>query len=138
MGIRHVFVYGTLMRGMRNHDHFCGDALTIEPAVTIGRLYHLPYGFPAMFDVPDGQVFGEVMTFPNIVKTVERLDMLEGYRPCDSRSHYIRVERIVTVLNGKTAQAWIYVYPKERPIYPDFIQVHSGCWREHLSSSSTL
>lgn len=85
----------------------------------------------------EGRVFGEVMTFPDIEKTLARLDRLEGYRP-GGESHYIRVERIVTVLNGKIAQAWIYVYPKERPIYTDFIQVHSGCWREHLSSSPTL
>jgi gamma-glutamylcyclotransferase (GGCT)/AIG2-like uncharacterized protein YtfP len=115
---------------MSNHDRYCRDALTIEPAVTTGRLYHLPYGFPAMFDAPDGEVFGEVMTFPDIVKTLERLDHLEGYRPGDTRSHYIRIEKPVTILNsGRVVPAWVYVYPKDR-LQPDFIPIQTGYWRE--------
>jgi len=125
------------MRGMGNHDRFCRDALTIEPAVTTGRLYHLPYGFPAMFDAFDGHVFGEVMTFPNIEKTIERLDWLEGYRPDDSRSHYIRVQKSVTILKGGSKiPAWVYVYSKDR-LQPDFVPVSSGCWREFLFLQKT-
>lgn len=128
MWIRHIFVYGTLKRGMSNHNRFCGDALTIEPAVTTGRLYHLPYGFPAMFDALEGQVFGEVMTFPDIRKTLERLDRLEGYHPADGRSHYIRIDKAVSILNGdRVVSSWIYTYPNDR-LRPDFIRVPSGCW----------
>lgn len=128
MGIRHIFVYGTLKRGMGNHDRFCSDALTIEPAVTTGRLYHLPYGFPAMFDAPDGQVFGEVMTFPDIAKTLERLDLLEGYRPGDAGSHYIRIEKsVIDTNNGERSPAWVYVYPKDR-MRPCFTQIPLGHW----------
>jgi len=117
---------------MSNHERFCSDALTIEPAVTTGRLYHLPQGFPAMFDAPDGQVFGEVMTFPDIAKTLERLDRLEGYRPGDGRSHYIRIEKNTKILNGgKVVPAWVYIYPKDR-LQPDFILVPSGCWGEFV------
>ncbi|HOY64726.1 MAG: Gamma-L-glutamyl-butirosin B gamma-glutamyl cyclotransferase [bacterium ADurb.Bin236] len=135
MGISRLFVYGSLMSGFWNHERYCRDALTIEPAVTTGRLYHLPYGFPAMFDALDGQVLGEVMTFPDIAKTLEHLDRLEGYRPGDSRSHYIRIEKSVSILNGgKKAPAWVYVYPKERQ-RPDFILVPSGCWRRFLMPS---
>jgi gamma-glutamylcyclotransferase (GGCT)/AIG2-like uncharacterized protein YtfP len=124
------------MSGFWNHERYCGDALTIEPAVTTGRLYHLPYGFPAMFDAPDGQVFGEVMTFPDIERTLERLDRLEGYRPGDDSSHYIRIKKIVTILNsGQVVPAWGYVYPKDR-LRPDFIPVPSCCWREFMKSES--
>ena len=58
-----IFCYGTLMRGQINHARYCADALTIEPAVTTGRLYHLPMGYPAMIEADDGQVFGQAMTF---------------------------------------------------------------------------
>jgi len=129
LDIHHVFVYGTLKKGQRNHDRFCGDALTIETAVTTGRLYDTTYGFPAMFDTQDGQVFGEVMTFPNIEKTLSRLDRLEGYRPSDTRSHYIRIDKFVTVLNsGSEVSAWIYMYPKDR-LCSMLIPVTSGCWQ---------
>jgi gamma-glutamylcyclotransferase (GGCT)/AIG2-like uncharacterized protein YtfP len=117
------------MRGMSNHDRFCGDALTIEPAVTTGRLYHLPFGFPAMFDAPDGQVLGEVMTFPDIEKTLEHLDRLEGYRPGDNRSHYIRTEKLVKILKTMIVlPVWVYVYPLNR-LRLDFILISSGHWR---------
>jgi gamma-glutamylcyclotransferase (GGCT)/AIG2-like uncharacterized protein YtfP len=113
---------------MCNHDRFCGDALTIEHAVTTGRLYHLPYGFPAMFDAPDGQVFGEVITFPDIEKTLKRLDRLEGYSP-GGESHYIRIEKTVTLRNSKKiVPAWGYAYPKDR-LRTDMILIHSGHWR---------
>ncbi|OQA87769.1 MAG: Gamma-L-glutamyl-butirosin B gamma-glutamyl cyclotransferase [bacterium ADurb.Bin236] len=128
MAIKHVFVYGTLKRGQRNHDRFCGDALTIESAVTTGRLYQTPYGFPAMFDAPDGQVFGEVMTFPDIEKTLERLDKLEGYRPGDSRSHYLRIEKSVRIVGiERVVHAWTYTYLISK-LRSEFTPVPHGCW----------
>ncbi len=129
MEIQHIFVYGSLMTGFWNHDRFCRDALTIEPAVTTGCLYHLPQGYPAMFDASDGQVFGEVMTFPDIKKTLEHLDRLEGYRP-GGESHYIRIEKTVTIQNNRAViPAWVYVYPKDS-LRPDFIPVPTGKWRK--------
>jgi len=47
-----LFVYGTLKRGFWNHDRFCTRAISIKPATTWGRLYHLPAGFPAL-EVPE-------------------------------------------------------------------------------------
>jgi len=136
MGISRLFVYGTLKQGMSNHGRFCGDALTIEPAATTGRLFHLPYGFPAMFDAPDGQVFGEVMTFPDIEKTIEAMDYLEGYRPT-GRCHYLRIAKQVTIRSkNKTVLAWVYVYPQDRleEIMRIGEVVSGGCWRKHIST----
>ncbi len=47
-----VLVYGTLKRGQWNHDRFCRHALDIRPATTVGRLYDLPAGFPAL-EIPE-------------------------------------------------------------------------------------
>lgn len=49
--IFHLFVYGTLKRGYWNHELFCQDAIFIQPASIIGRLYELPSGIPVL-DVP--------------------------------------------------------------------------------------
>lgn len=46
------FVYGTLRRGQTNHDRFCRNAIDIRPATTLGRLYLLPAGYPAL-EVPE-------------------------------------------------------------------------------------
>ena len=50
-----VLVYGTLKRGQWNHDRFCRHALDIRPATTVGRLYDLPAGFPAL-EIPQGAI----------------------------------------------------------------------------------
>jgi len=125
------------MSGFWNHDRYCRDALTIEPAVTTGWLYHLPYGFPAMFDAPDGQVFGEVMTFPDIEKTLEALDNLEGYHPA-GRCHYLRITKQITLLgDGRTVSAWVYMYPeiRLREIQRIGTFIHHGCWRSFIKLS---
>ena len=47
--ILRLFVYGTLKRGYWNHQRFCAQARSIEPAVVWGRLYHLHAGLcPAL------------------------------------------------------------------------------------------
>jgi len=133
--ISRIFVYGTLLSGMSNHKRFCGDALTVVPAVTTGRLYHLPYGFPAMFDTPDGQVVGEVMTFPDIEKTLERLDRLEGYHP-GGMSHYLRtLKKAVMTGIDEPISVWAYVYPHQRlmEISRDLKHIENGCWRTFFS-----
>jgi gamma-glutamylcyclotransferase (GGCT)/AIG2-like uncharacterized protein YtfP len=58
-----IFVYGTLKRGYWNHDRFCSRAISIEPATTWGRLYHLPAGFPAL-EIPDGCILAHGTTDP--------------------------------------------------------------------------
>ncbi len=43
-----LFVYGTLKRGQPNHGRFCRGVLEIRGATARGRLYDLPFGFPAL------------------------------------------------------------------------------------------
>jgi len=49
-----ILVYGTLKRGQWNH-RFCHHAVDIRPGVVMGRLYHLPAGFPAI-EIPPAAV----------------------------------------------------------------------------------
>lgn len=58
-----LFVYGTLKRGLANHRAFCARALQIQPATIIGRLYHLPVGYPAA-QIPRGQILLEASHDP--------------------------------------------------------------------------
>ena len=51
-----MFFYGTLKRGHRNHDHFCRGARFVDEATLRGRLYDLPFGYPALV-VPEEDVF---------------------------------------------------------------------------------
>ncbi len=49
-----LFVYGTLKRGFPNHDHFCRNAIDIQPATVWGRLYDLG-AYPAL-EVPEESI----------------------------------------------------------------------------------
>ena len=52
-----MFFYGTLKRGERNHEHYCGGALRVEEAAVRGELYDLPsFGYPALV-VPEESVY---------------------------------------------------------------------------------
>jgi gamma-glutamylcyclotransferase (GGCT)/AIG2-like uncharacterized protein YtfP len=51
-----IFVYGTLKQGFHNYARYCRGVLSIERAVTLGRLYGLPQGYP-MLDVPADRAF---------------------------------------------------------------------------------
>ena len=61
--ILRLFVYGTLKRGYWNHQRFCAQARSIEPAVVWGRLYHLHAGFPAL-EVPEGLILARATADP--------------------------------------------------------------------------
>jgi gamma-glutamylcyclotransferase (GGCT)/AIG2-like uncharacterized protein YtfP len=52
-----MFFYGTLKRGERNHERYCGGALRIERAAVRGDLYDLPvFGYPALV-VPEDYIY---------------------------------------------------------------------------------
>lgn len=50
-----VFVYGTLKRGMWNHEQFCAGAVSIKEAVVRGRLYETDCGLPVL-QVPEADI----------------------------------------------------------------------------------
>ena len=126
--VRHLFVYGSLLRGAANHARFCADALTIEPASTTGRLYDLLAGFPAMVEAADGTVYGEAMTFPDLGAALPRIDFLEGYRAAaPERSLYLRHIRPVTLLcPQRTVAAYCYVWGG--PLPQGVVPIPSGRW----------
>jgi len=130
---KRVFAYGTLLRGGSNHERFCADALTIEPASTTGRLYDLLAGFPAMVSSAFGTVYGEAMTFPSIDEALARLDCLEGYRrERPGHSLYVRRVQNVTLLDsGETVPAYCYVWAGALPA--GVIVIPSGRWRVRSS-----
>ena len=52
-----MFFYGTLKRGERNHELYCGGALRVEGAAVRGDLYDHPLiGYPALI-VPEESIY---------------------------------------------------------------------------------
>src|SRR5919112_580310 len=115
-----MFFYGTLKRGERNHERFCGGALRVEEGAVSGDVYDLPFGYPALVvpresihafgtgdfarDVEEQwrlgrkpvsllegpRVFGEIFAFDDPESRLPALDRLEGFDPADTSSHYRR------------------------------------------------
>lgn len=129
------------MRGQRNHKRFCRGALEIEHATVRGRLYDLPYGFPALV-VPEADVqgtgaiayapteyhtlpgsgspgwdvvHGELMVFDDPERRLDALDVLEGYVPGEE-SLYERV-LIPVAAAGEVVLAWAYRVEKATGVY---------------------
>jgi gamma-glutamylcyclotransferase (GGCT)/AIG2-like uncharacterized protein YtfP len=50
-----IFVYGSLKRGLSNHERYCRGVLEVREATVRGRLYELPFGFPGLV-VPEADV----------------------------------------------------------------------------------
>ena len=118
-----VLVYGTLRSGMPNDRLWRGaGARSIRAILPGARLYDLPYGFPAVVLLDDGEsagepvVHGELVTCEDMPELIRALDRLEGYDPDrpPERNHYQRVLVEVEVPSGERLPAWIYVYTADR------------------------
>jgi gamma-glutamylcyclotransferase (GGCT)/AIG2-like uncharacterized protein YtfP len=134
-----MFFYGTLKRGERNHERFCGGALRVEEGTVRGDVYHLPFGYPALVvpgesicafgtgdytrdaeeqrrldreveSLPEGpRASGEIFAFDDPELRLPALDRLEGFDPADASSHYRRVLLPVETNEGSVLLAWAYV-----------------------------
>lgn len=120
-----VFVYGSLLSGLQNHDYL-GDAELLGTATLAPGVYAmLDLGsFPGLVDDPDGpRIQGEVYRVDAL--TLRRLDRLEGHP-----AFYRR--RLVGVEAGPVRAAWVYVLEGRRPNGPE--PVASGDWRTYLTA----
>ncbi|MER5431912.1 gamma-glutamylcyclotransferase family protein [Streptomyces sp. NPDC002588] len=108
------FVYGTLRPGEANHDLFLrGRTLREEPARLRGAVLYDGPGYPYAVEEPEGggTVAGDLVTaLPGeYARLLAELDRLEEYTPGDPRNLYERVVREVTVGDGGSSRAWVYV-----------------------------
>jgi gamma-glutamylcyclotransferase (GGCT)/AIG2-like uncharacterized protein YtfP len=141
-----MFFYGTLKRGERNHERFCGGALRVEEGAVRGEVYELSFGYPALVvpeesicalgtgdyardaeeqrrlghgpvPLPESpRVFGEIFAFDDPESRLPALDYLEGFDPTDASSHYRRVLLPVLTNEDSILLAWAYVVEKSSGI----------------------
>jgi gamma-glutamylcyclotransferase (GGCT)/AIG2-like uncharacterized protein YtfP len=142
-----MFFYGTLKRGERNHERYCGGALSVEKGAVRGDVYALPFGYPALV-VPgesihafgtgnfardaeeqrrlgrgvvpllEGpRVIGEIFAFDDPESRLPALDRLEGFDPADAKSHYRRVLLSVETKKNSVLLAWAYVVEESSGIH---------------------
>jgi gamma-glutamylcyclotransferase (GGCT)/AIG2-like uncharacterized protein YtfP len=149
-----MFFYGTLKRGERNHERYCGGALSVEEGAVRGEVYDLPFGYPALVvpgesiyafgtgnfarDVEEQwrlgrgpvplmegpRVLGEIFAFDDPESRLPAIDHLEGFDPADTSSHYRRVLLPVETADGSVLLAWAYVVEQSSGTH-----LPEGIWR---------
>jgi gamma-glutamylcyclotransferase (GGCT)/AIG2-like uncharacterized protein YtfP len=109
----HLFVYGTLMRGV---DHPMAKLLSrsaefIGEARCQGRLYLVKH-YPGLVLSEDANdvVFGELVRLHTPEASLVTLDDYEGCGPDAASPQYLRQLLLVTLDNGTVSEAWTYVY----------------------------
>jgi len=130
------FVYGTLRRGQRFFQRFAGDVSTVTLATMTATLYDLPRrGYPIAVDSGVDTIMGEIMVFPDPVKTLARLDRLEGYDPGKPEAgEYTRYVREAMPLDGAApVPCWVYLATQRQfaTLKDEAILIPGGDWLAH-------
>lgn len=131
----YLFVYGTLKPGERAFANLCEPfAIAAQPAQTIGRLYHLPLGYPAM-TIELGWVQGVLLTLSSL-DALTAIDAFEEYYPdCPQSSEYQRSLQTVYDHNQHPlGRAWIYIMSPEQVSRCRGLWLPQGSWTETLIS----
>ena len=130
-----VFVYGTLKPGEANYQGYCQNKVQSQiPAYTLGNLYALPVGYPAMTE-GNNKVWGILLTF-NDSNVLESLDRLEGYREqqeSDLNEYYRLLVPVYSLGDRLLGKAWAYFMTPVKVKQLGGTKVTSGCWT-YLSS----
>ncbi|MFB5661957.1 gamma-glutamylcyclotransferase [Alteribacillus sp. HJP-4] len=129
------FVYGTLLHGCSNYDHFLkGWTVEEKQASASGTLYAVENNaFPCLCQEGSTPIYGEIMyvTDESYDNILQRLDWLEDYDESnEAESEYVR--RITTVQdnNGQNVEVYIYYWNRSDGLGE---RIKSGCWRTFLN-----
>jgi gamma-glutamylcyclotransferase (GGCT)/AIG2-like uncharacterized protein YtfP len=128
-----LFVYGTLMRGFQDGWQTRVGARFVGRGRMNGKLYDLGEYPGAVFTDggSSGYVKGELYKVGDAELATRILDQFEGFFPRRAhKSLFLRVVARVTLEDGRTKNAWVYVY--NRPVDESKL-IPSGDYREKLA-----
>ena len=129
-----VFVYGTLKPGEANYSSYCTKVVSQILSYTLGNLYTLPVGYPAM-TVGDNRVYGVCLRFDDsrILASLDRLEDYQNGRAPDLNEYYRSLTPIYSSDNRLIGRAWAYFMTRDRVMQYGGVRVTSGCWSGKLS-----
>ena len=131
------FVYGTLLPDQPNFYLWDDSIIEMQPAKFWGgQLYDM--GFYPMLVVEEAEtaVHGQLITVraEAYEAVLQRLDVLEGYDPAQpDSSEYIRQQVSVTLADGRSADAWLYLGQPE--LVADKPEIPGGNWAVYAAEN---
>lgn len=120
------FVYGTLKVGGRFAEHFDGVRTKSTPVTIDGfALYSLGW-FPTVVREEGSVVHGEIHEYTDSDMVLRHFDHIEGYTGDPEYDLYNREQIQVTLPDGETCTAYIYIFARELPANAK--RVDNGVW----------
>ncbi len=116
MYLNNLFVYGTLLPGLKNYKRFIeSHNHKVYEARSKGVMYLVPGdGYPVVLD-GEGVVKGVLFETRDLKVILPEIDEIEKYTDVESQSLLIREIRDVELLeSGKTVKAHIYMWPPSK------------------------
>jgi gamma-glutamylcyclotransferase (GGCT)/AIG2-like uncharacterized protein YtfP len=123
-------VYGTLKPGEANYQKYsAGKVVEAQKAITFGKLYALPGGYPAMIRV-EGKVHGYLLSFADST-LLTILDELEDYQPTRQISENLYSRQYIEIFEATDlflGWAWVYLITPDRIFQLGGIHQLDGYW----------
>ncbi len=124
-----IFVYGTLKKGLQNHD-IMGNSKFISEAYIHGILYDLGVGFPAVLleeGKPRNRVYGEI--YDVSMDLLENIDEFEGFYPDNEEdSIYLRMETEAYPSSREKIIVQVYLMPSKKLKSFFAFEIKDGKW----------
>lgn len=136
--LTYVFVYGTLKPGEVNYSVCADSVVHVQPAIAQGRLYHLPFGYPAMTLGAAEIVQGFVLSFadPSILTILDEFEQHdhETFQQLAPEQFLAanQYQRVIlethTPKRSPLMHAWGYVMTLEQVVRLNGVRLATGCW----------
>jgi gamma-glutamylcyclotransferase (GGCT)/AIG2-like uncharacterized protein YtfP len=138
MGCHRLFVYGTLRRGLRLHDHLArlGASFEMEAKVA-GELFDLgsypgarPTGGNAKW------ILGELFLLRHAEDDLKHLDRVEDINPAaPQRSEFVRALAEVIRPDGTRESAWIYWLSEQAQVGRQIASGDYAAWQARTDAN---
>lgn len=132
MYLNNLFVYGTLLPGMENHDRFIkSHNPKVYKARAKGTMYYLPEdGYPVVSE-GDGEIQGVLFETRDLAVILPEIDEIEKYTGVESQNLLIREIKDVEIIEtGQKVKAHMYLWPpsKEKWLKENAVIIPDGDW----------
>ncbi len=112
-----LFVYGTLLPGLKNYNRFIKDHKPkTYKARAKGTMYYLPKdNYPVVLEEGEGEIKGVLYDSREMAVILPEIDEIEKFTGVESQNLLIREIRDVEILEtGEKVKAHMYLWPPSR------------------------